>query len=192
MLTAACGGTLGYVFMSAHMSLLSRSGAWLLLAIVLLGSLGACTIAPPYRYRYVPGKTATLQGPYAVAPEEAPTAVKLAIAAGNRITGSPYRYGAGHGSEEVPAAFDCSGAASYVLRNAGLLRGAMPSRGFRRYGVEGLGEWISVYARKDHTFLVVAGLRFDTGWTGSARRGPEWTTKSRPAKGCVVRHPHGY
>jgi hypothetical protein len=66
----------------------------------------------------------------------------------------------------------------------------MTSRGFRKYGRKGEGDWISVYARKDHTFLVVAGLRFDTGYTG-APKGPRWTTKSRPAKGSVVRHPPG-
>jgi hypothetical protein len=66
----------------------------------------------------------------------------------------------------------------------------MTSKGFRRYGSSGQGRWISIYARKDHVFLVVAGLRFDTGWTGG-RKGPQWTTKSRPAKGSVVRHPAG-
>jgi hypothetical protein len=69
----------------------------------------------------------------------------------------------------------------------------MPSTGFRKYGTSGIGQWISVYARRDHTFLVVAGLRFDTGYGArGGNRGPAWTTRGRPAKGAVVRHPQGY
>jgi len=64
----------------------------------------------------------------------------------------------------------------------------MPSSGFRRYGEAGEGEWITLYAQKGHVFLVVAGLRFDTGWTG-APEGPRWTTRPRPAKGALLRHP---
>jgi hypothetical protein len=64
----------------------------------------------------------------------------------------------------------------------------MPSHGFRRYGKAGEGEWISVWARKGHVFLVIAGLRFDTGWTGH-EEGIKWTTRSRPARGHVIRHP---
>jgi hypothetical protein len=88
----------------------------------------------------------------------------------------------------VDTAYDCSGAASFVLSGAGRLRSPTTSKGFRRYGESGEGRWISIYARKDHVFLVVAGLRFDTGWTGG-RKGPQWTTKNRPAKGSVIRHP---
>jgi hypothetical protein len=119
--------------------------------------------------------------------------VQEAIAAGNRIAGAPYVYGGGHGSGES-FGFDCSGAASYVLRNAGLLRSSMPSTGFRKYGQSGYGTWISVYARRDHTFLVIAGLRFDTGYNGhgGGNSGPAWSTRSRPTKGSVVRHPRGY
>ena len=57
--------------------------------------------------------------------------------------------------------------------------------------MNGEGDWISVYARHGHVFLVVAGLRFDTGWTGASREGPRWTMRDRPADGCVVRHPEG-
>jgi hypothetical protein len=43
----------------------------------------------------------------------------------------------------------------------------MPSSSFRNYGSGGReDDWISVWARKGHVFLVVAGLRFDTGWHG--------------------------
>ncbi len=163
----------------------------LLLSLLLLTSafLGGCAGPAPYTYRYVPGRTAVLRDGYAIAPPAAPPAVQAAIAAGNRIAGLPYAYGGGHG-REIASAYDCSGAASYVLQAAGVLRSSMPSSGFRRYGESGTGRWISVYARRDHTFLVVAGLRFDTGWTGQPK-GPRWTTKSRPTKGSVARHPRG-
>ncbi len=126
---------------------------------------------------------------YAFPPAEAPPVVHAAIAAGNRISGLPYRRGGGHACE-VDSGYDCSGAASYVLREAGLMQSSMPSKGFRRYGQPGQGEWISVYAKNGHVFLVVAGLRFDTGWT-DAPEGPRWSVLSRPANGCVIRHPVG-
>ena len=145
--------------------------------------------SPSYTYRYVPGKTAALVDGQAVAPPAAPARVQDAIAAANRIVGSPYRRGGGHGANG-DGTFDCSGAASYVLREAGLMEDSMPSAGFRRYGRSGEGEWISIYARRGHVFLVLAGLRFDTGYHGE-ERGPLWTTRDRPANGCVIRHPGG-
>ncbi|MGB8166872.1 MAG: peptidoglycan endopeptidase [Chthoniobacteraceae bacterium] len=145
--------------------------------------------SPSYVYRYVPGRTATLQGGYAVAPPAAPERVKLAIAAGNRIAGAPYRRGGGHAAGD-DGSFDCSGATSYVLRAAGLMEDCMPSGAFRSYGAAGRGEWIDIYARNGHVFLAVAGLRFDTGWHGE-EEGPRWTTRSRPASGAVIRHPSG-
>ncbi|MEQ1858910.1 MAG: peptidoglycan endopeptidase [Chthoniobacteraceae bacterium] len=161
---------------------------------LVLAALLACAAffagcsSPSYTYRYVPGKTATLVGGYAAAPEKAPERVKIAIAAANGIVGSPYVYGGGHG--RGGAGFDCSGTASHVLIAAGLLDSPTPSRGFRSYGRSGSGEWISVYARKGHVFLVIAGLRLDTGYNGEGE-GPRWSTRSRPAKGAVIRHPVG-
>ena len=145
--------------------------------------------SPPYVYRYVPGKTALLRDGCAIAPPEAPEPVQAAIAAGNRIAGLPYFWGGGH-AHSIDSGYDCSGTASYLLQAAGRLDGAMPSAAFRRYGESGPGEWISIYARRDHVFLVVAGLRFDTGW-GDGPKGPQWTTKSRPTHGSVLRHPAG-
>ncbi len=152
--------------------------------------LTGCSDAPPYVYHYIPGQTATLSADgTAVAPPNAPTAVLAAVAAGNEITGSSYVYGGGH--RAGVEGFDCSGAASYVLRAAGRLREPEPSDVFRHYGESGTGRWISIYARDGHVFLVVAGLRFDTGWTGGGNSGPRWTRRSRPTDGCVVRHPPG-
>ncbi len=153
--------------------------------------LAGCASPPPYVYHYIPGMTATLDHGIAVAPPSAPADVQVAIAAGNRIAGLPYVYGAGHTSAEFDTAYDCSGSVSFVLRAAGLLDSPMPSRAFRHYGEDGPGDWITIYARRDHVFMVVAGLRFDTGWTGSSSRGPRWTTRSRPTDGAVERHPEG-
>ena len=158
-------------------------------AFLLVPLLAGCAGPPPYVYRHVPGKTAVLRDGYAIAPPAAPEAVRIAIAAGNRITGLPYALGGGH-AHSIEESYDCSGAASCLLQAAGCLDGAMPSKSFRRYGESGPGEWISIYARRDHVFLVVAGLRFDTGWT-SGPKGPQWTTKSRPTNGSVLRHPAG-
>ena len=142
-----------------------------------------------YGYDYVAGKTATLQGGRAVAPPAAPSAVKAAIDAGNRIAGLPYGYGCGH-TRALSSAYDCSGAASWVLCEAGLLDEPTTSSAFRSFGDHGQGRWISVYARNGHVFLAVAGLRFDTGW-GNGATGPRWTTRGRPLNGAVVRHPRG-
>ncbi len=151
--------------------------------------LAGCAGTPSYTYRYVPGKTATVENGYAVAPPSAPPVVHKAIAAGNQIAGLPYGYGCGH-CRGVSNAYDCSGAASFVLCEAGLLDEPTTSHALRHYGSRGSGKWISVYARRGHVFLVVAGVRFDTGY-GTDARGPRWTTRDRPANGAVVRHPSG-
>ncbi|HEX4083371.1 MAG TPA: peptidoglycan endopeptidase [Chthoniobacteraceae bacterium] len=157
--------------------------------LLVLLFLAGCA-APPYVYHYIPGRTATMCNGFAIAPPAAPADVQIAIAAGNRITGLPYEYGAGHTSAEFDRAYDCSGAASFVLRAAGLLDSPTTSRAFRHYGEAGAGRWITLYARRGHVFMVVAGLRFDTGWTGG-RKGPQWTERSRPSDGAVMRHPEG-
>ncbi|MEI9895304.1 MAG: peptidoglycan endopeptidase [Chthoniobacter sp.] len=159
-----------------------------LIFALLLAALTGCD-STRYTYHYVPGKTALLRNGYAVPPPGAPPVVAQAIAAGNRIAGLPYRWGGGHGVS-VDTGYDCSGSASFILREAGLMQGCMISKEFRDYGRAGEGEWINVYAKKGHVFLAVAGVRFDTGWTDGSE-GPQWTTLDRPASGCVVRHPVG-
>jgi hypothetical protein len=151
--------------------------------------LTGCSSPAPYHYTYVPGKAAVVKGGQALIPEAAPARVKAAIEAGNQIAGLPYRRGGGH-ARLHDTAYDCSGATSFVLRQAGLLENAIPSTSFRNYGARGEGDWISIYARKGHVFLVVAGLRFDTGY-GNGAKGPQWTMMDRPTRGCVVRHPRG-
>ncbi len=157
--------------------------------LALLTALSGCTSPSRYSYSFVPGKTAILRGGVAEAPASAPKEVHEAIAAGNELVGLPYRYGGGHGPGAC-SGYDCSGAASHVLKSAGKLSAPIPSSAFRRYGESGPGDWISIYARSGHVFLVVAGLRYDTGYTGQ-EHGPQWSTIGRPATGCVIRHPSG-
>lgn len=165
----------------------------LLLAVTLFTA--GCAGPASYTYHYIPGRTATVAPDgTATVPPRAPEVVAAGIEAGNRIVGSAYVYGGGHSDGAGGGGgYDCSGTASYVLRAMGRLRGSMPSSGFRRYGERGEGRWVSVYARRGHVFLVVAGLRLDTGWTGGdgGNHGPRWTTRSRPANGYVIRHPEG-
>ena len=140
---------------------------------------------------YVRGpKTAVLRNGVAYAPRGAPPRVRLAIAAGNRLQNKPYKWGGGHARLD-DSGYDCSGAVSYVLREAGLMQGQMPSRGFLNYGKKGYGNWINVYVRDGHVFMTVAGLRLDTGCS-RRRGGPRWGPTPRNATGQVIRHPAGY
>lgn len=143
----------------------------------------------PVIYRFVPGRSALLKNGYAYAPRRAPRQVIAAIAAGNRLQGKPYKWGGGH-ARLHDTGYDCSGSVSYVLREAGIIRGSMPSRAFLHYGKRGQGKWITIYARKGHVFMTVAGLRLDTGGSG-ARSGPQWKPWKREAKGYIMRHPPG-
>ena len=122
-------------------------------------------------------------------PEHAPLLVREAIDAGNELVGKPYRYGGGH-RNFYDTAYDCSGAVSFVLHSIGRMNTPTPSKELRGYAEGGPGKWITVYASHGHSFLVVAGLRFDTGY-GAGEHGPQWLTRSRPADEFVMRHPDG-
>ena len=124
----------------------------------------------------------------AVAPAGAPPEVAKAVAAANRITRKPYKWGGGHGRFS-DTGYDCSGTVSYVLHAAGLLKVARASSGLMSYGKAGKGEWISVYAHGGHAYIVIAGLRFDT--SGRGEEGPRWRLEPRSGGGYTVRHPVG-
>jgi hypothetical protein len=134
--------------------------------------------------------TATLapDGRTAIAPAGAPPAVVAAIAAANRITSRPYRYGGGHARVE-DSGYDCSGAVSYALIGARLLSSPLPSGPLMHYGDAGPGRWITVYAHGGHAYVVIAGLRFDT--SGRGESGPRWRAERRSGDGYTVRHPPG-
>ncbi len=124
----------------------------------------------------------------ATAPAGAPAAVQAIIAAGNVIATKPYRYGGGHGSFK-DSGYDCSGSVSYALHGADLLGAPRDSTGLESFGEDGAGSWVTVYANSGHTYMVVAGLRFDT--SGRSQNGTRWQSATRPTSGYVVRHPAG-
>jgi hypothetical protein len=145
-----------------------------------------------------PAGKAKVRNGKAIAPADAPPVVKKLIAAGNRIVTKPYKYGGGHAQVE-DTGYDCSGTVSYVLKKAGLLPGPpLDSTGFMGWGEAGKGKWITVYAHGGHAYLVVAGIRLDTGyrdqyvakWGGAPGSGPRWG-KPRNPKGFTVRHAAG-
>jgi len=124
----------------------------------------------------------------ALAPANAPDAVKQIIAAGNEIAKMPYHYGGGHGKWQ-DSGYDCSGSVSYALHGAGLLDQALPSGDFMSWGEKGPGQWVTLYANGGHMYMIVAGLRFDT--SGRQQDGTRWHTTARSSSGYTVVHPPG-
>jgi cell wall-associated NlpC family hydrolase len=138
-----------------------------------------------------PGKARLVRG-QAIAPSNAPAAVKQVIAAANRIRTKPYIWGGGH-ARWWDRGYDCSGAVSYALHGANLITSPMPSGPMERWGLPGPGKWITVYANGGHAYAVIAGLRWDTAGDTSGT-GPRWHEGLAAAAGgrFVARHPAGY
>ena len=139
----------------------------------------------------VTGSRAVLRNGIAYAPSNAPANVKSAIWAANTLRGKPYVWGGGHGSFN-DYGYDCSGTVSFTLHHANLLEVPLPSSDFLRYGERGRGRWITIYARRGHTFAVIAGLRLDTTdlrYGGDV--GPRWYVDGRDTHGFAARHPVG-
>jgi cell wall-associated NlpC family hydrolase len=127
----------------------------------------------------VPGETAKLlANGLAAAPAGAPQQVKTMIAAGNQIALLPYVWGGHHALGSPTNGYDCSSAVSYVMYAAGLL--PQGTAGFDNNdfytsflaenfvaggSVPGLqsgpGRWVTVYSNGEHTFMTIAGIRFD-------------------------------
>ncbi|MEO7198039.1 MAG: hypothetical protein ABIZ50_06160 [Solirubrobacterales bacterium] len=139
------------------------------------------------------GSTASLNSDgSATAPADAPPQVVSAIAAANAIRDMPYVWGGGHGSFES-SGYDCSGAVSYALNGGGFLDTPLDSTGLGYWGEAGAGSWITVYANAGHTYVVIAGLRWDTSGTGGS--GPSWSTSLDgylDPSAYTVRHPAGF
>ena len=124
----------------------------------------------------------------AVPPLAAPAVVQAVISAGNQIARLPYRYGGGHRTW-VDTAYDCSASISFAFAAAGLVSSPMVSGALASWGEPGPGRWITVYANGGHTFMTVAGMRFDT--SGLRVTGSRWQSASRSTAGFAVRHPPG-
>jgi len=134
------------------------------------------------------GTAALTSNGLAVAPLDAPDVVQTVIQAGNQIARLPYRYGGGH-STWVDTAYDCSASISFAFAAAGMISAPMVSGDLAQWGDPGPGRWITIYANGGHTFMYVAGLRFDTG--GLSATGSRWQATSRDTAGFAVRHPPG-
>jgi hypothetical protein len=148
--------------------------------------------------RFKPPKKAKIIRGIAYAPKGAPPQVVNAIAAANQIVRMPYRYGGGHKPSFKDSGYDCSGSVSFALHGGGLLNSPLDSSSFMKWGLAGKGRWITVYTNPGHAFMMIAGLRFDTGYRdGSAPHngtypgsGPRWG-HYRPTNGFSARHPKG-
>jgi peptidoglycan hydrolase CwlO-like protein len=136
-----------------------------------------------------PGHAGLVNG-LAVPPDNAPAEVVDVINAANSIADEPYVWGGGHGSFESDG-YDCSGSVSFALHGGGFLSSPLDSGGLESWGSAGFGNWISVFANSGHTYMYVAGLRFDTGGNGGGF-GPRWHSDLRDNVGFVVRHPSGF
>jgi cell wall-associated NlpC family hydrolase len=137
----------------------------------------------------VNGSTAILLSGIALAPPDAPEAVQQVINNANMIVGRPYVWGGGHASF-YSYGYDCSGSVSFALFGGGLIPEPLTSGSLESWGAPGPGKWITVYANAEHTFMEIAGLRWDT--VGDARgTGPRWHLMPTNTAGFVVRHPPG-
>jgi len=180
------------------------AGALLVAALVLAASAAGqttgTTTTDPTTTSDVPGApggqpgatspSTILPGGLASVPAGAPYQVAAAIAAANRIHTKTYIWGGGHRSFKARG-YDCSGAVSYVLHAAGLLSSPLVSGQLASWGTWGPGSWITVYANKVHTYMVIAGLRYDTSPLGewiNQGRGPRWRYSLRTGIGFAVRH----
>ena len=134
-----------------------------------------------------PGKAKLLPNGKAIPPDNAPRRVVKAIKAANEIRKTKYVWGGGHGSFESKG-YDCSGAVSYMLHGARMLKTPMTSGSLASWGKKKKGKWITVYANSGHTYAMVAGLRWDT----SGGPGPRWHKSKRSRAGYKVRHYKGY
>ena len=177
----------------AAMTLIAPSAASAEQGGVSISAPAASKTAPAAGKPTVPGAVGKiLQDGTAAAPELAPDAVRNAIWAANKIVGKPYRYGGGH-ARFNDTAYDCSGTISYALKGAKALKAPLDSGSFMTWGVEGPGQWITVYTRADHAYLTIAGLRLDTSAAGDpgGKKGPRWRPLLPSDSGYTARRPDG-
>ena len=124
----------------------------------------------------------------ALPPFDAPSEVRAIIESGNAIARTPYKWGGGHG-RFLDNGYDCSGSVSFALSAAGLIGGPEVAADLMHWGKPGKGKWITVYASTGHTYMEVAGIRFDT--SGAKVTGSRWQNELRTNAGFVARHPAG-
>jgi cell wall-associated NlpC family hydrolase len=140
-----------------------------------------------------PLQSAQLIDGEAIAPADAPPAIKAVIAAANAIRSTPYVWGGGH-LRWLSRGYDCSGAVSFALHGGGFLSSPLVSGQMTHWGRPGKGRWITVYANSVHAFAVIAGRRWDTVGDRPGTTGPRWhpSMAGDTTSGFVARHPAGY
>jgi hypothetical protein len=158
----------------------------------------------------VAGDRATLSpgdGHVALAPANAPAAVRAMIAGGNELQNEPYGPG-GHPDPRNAPSQDCSSTVNYVLWRGGersigeVLRDNPLAQSYPSYGLPGPGRWVTIYATAApvaHAFIVIAGLRLDTSHRGTDvgpnrdEDGPRWRILDHIPTWAAwaVRHPPG-
>jgi hypothetical protein len=177
----------------------------LLLACVLLlpatafGQTSGGTTTPtggtsPTDPAFQPAPKGKIVNGIAIPPIGAPPEVVNAINAANSISRKPYIYGGGH-KAFISRGYDCSGSVSFALHGAGLLDTPMDSSDLMSWGDPGPGKWITVYTNPGHAFVVIAGMRFDTGFRDRIAKargaapgsGPRWGGP-RSTRGYHARH----
>jgi hypothetical protein len=78
------------------------------------------------------------------------------------------------------------------------LTSPLDSSEFMNWGVPGVGKWITIYSNPGHAFVMIAGLRFDTGFRDRIAKargaapgsGPRWGGP-RSTRGYTAVHPFG-
>jgi cell wall-associated NlpC family hydrolase len=127
----------------------------------------------------------------AIPPINAPPAVQQIIEAGNEIAHLPYVWGGGHVTY-ADTGYDCSGSISFVFQAAHLLSSPVVSGALMNWGASGPGKWVTVFANAGHTFMYIAGLRFDT--VALAQTGSRWSNRGANESNLssfAIRHPPG-
>lgn len=105
-----------------------------------------------------------------VAPITGATGVRAAWQAMTELAGAApeYVWGGGHDDTNALVGADCSGAISYVLDRAGLLKGSLTSGGFMNWGDPGEGQRITVWANATHVLMSVVDDAGITHWFGTS------------------------
>lgn len=128
----------------------------------------------------------------AAIPSGAPARVRMLIRHINTIVGKRSKRGGGHARLDDKG-YDGSGAVSYGLIKANLLKRPIVGHRFARWGEAGAGRWVTVYVGKRHVYMEIAGLRLDTSTVGDdpLRKGVQWRPVIGRRPGFKVRHPNG-
>lgn len=110
------------------------------------------------------------------APKKVVTRFKAIKAAAGALTKRhiPYVWGGGHGSiESAPSGLDCSGAVSWVLNKAGILKTPLTSGSMGEALKPGPGA-VTIFYNADHTFMKIGNEYWGTsvGDSGAGGLGP--------------------